>query len=65
MTNEEKADIYHSLLLKHDKLDGKIADIKSEAAGSDLNKDQLLLVDKLEIQKEGIVSQAQQLFETY
>ena len=65
MTNEEKAGIYHSLLLRHDRLDEKISDIKSEAAGRDLNKDQLLLVDELEIQKKGIVSQAQQLFETY
>jgi len=28
MTNEEKAEIYHNLLLKHDKLDGRVADIK-------------------------------------
>ena len=65
MTNEEKASIYHSLLLRHDKLDGKIADIKSEAAGSDLNKDQLSEVEKLEIQKEQVVSEAHLLFETY
>ena len=65
MTNEEKADIYHSLLLKHDKLDGKIADIKAQAAGSDLNVEQQTKVNKLEIQKEEVVSQAQQLFETY
>ncbi|MAH43756.1 hypothetical protein CL614_08630 [archaeon] len=65
MTNDEKADIYHSLLLKHDKLDGKIADIKAQAAGSDLNVEQQTKVNKLEIQKEEVVSQAQQLFETY
>ena len=62
MNNEEKATYYHSLLLKHDKLDGKIADIKSEAAGRDLNKDQLLKVEKLEIQKEQVVTETQSLF---
>jgi uncharacterized protein YdcH (DUF465 family) len=65
MNNEEKAASYHSLLLQHDKLDSKIADIKSEAAGSDLNDKQQLKVNELEIQKDGVVAQAQQLFETY
>ncbi len=65
MTNEEKASLYHSLLLKHDKLDGKIADIKSEAAGSDLNKEQVAVVNTLETQKEEVVAEAQKLFETY
>jgi len=65
MTNEEKASLYHSLLLKHDRLDEKISDVKSEAGGMDLNKDQLLLVDKLEIQKEQVVSEAQSLFPDY
>jgi hypothetical protein len=62
MTNEEKAGIYHSLLLRHDRLDEKISDIKSEAAGRDLNKDQLLKVEKLEIQKEQVVAETQTLF---
>jgi len=65
MTNEEKAEIYHNLLLKHDKLDGRVADIKSEAAGKDLNKEQLLEVNNLEVQKAQVVAQAQQLFENY
>ena len=65
MTNEEKASLYHSLLLKHDRLDSKIADIKSEAAGSDLNKDQLTVVDTLEIQKAQVVAEAQNLFPDY
>ena len=59
MTNEEKAEIYHNLLLKHDKLDGRVADIKSEAAGKDLNKEQLLEVKNLEVQKAQVVAQAQ------
>ena len=65
MNNEEKAQIYHSLLLKHDKLDGQIADIKSEAAGRDLNNEQKSKVDNLERQKAQVVSEAQKLFETY
>ena len=65
MDNEEKATVYHSLLLKHDVLDGKVADIKSEAAGRDLNKDQKQQVDKLETEKAYVVAEAQKLFETY
>jgi len=65
MTNEEKASVYHSLLLKHDKLDGQIADVKSEAAGSDLNDAQQARVNNLELQKEQVVVEAQKLFETY
>jgi uncharacterized protein YdcH (DUF465 family) len=65
MNNEEKAAHYHSLLLTHDKIDAKIADIKSEAAGSDLNKEQQSKVNDLEFQKDQVVAQAQQLFETY
>jgi len=38
MNNEQKAQLYHSLLLSHDKLDGQIADIKSESAGMELNE---------------------------
>ena len=49
----------------HDLKNKKIADVKSEAGGIDLNKDQLLLVDKLEIQKEQVVSEAQSLFPDY
>ena len=40
MNNEEKARMYHTLLLRHDKLDGLISDIKSEAAGVELNQEQ-------------------------
>ena len=65
MDNQEKANIYHSYLLQHDKLDGKIADIKSEAAGRDLNETQLAKVNLLESQKAEIVRQTQKLFEYY
>jgi len=61
MTNQEKADLYHSLLLKHDKLDGKIADIKSEASGMELNESQKLQLAKLEQEKHSLVVQAQNL----
>ena len=40
MNNEEKSRMYHTLLLRHDKLDGLISDIKSEAAGVELNQEQ-------------------------
>jgi len=62
MTNEQKASIYHSLLLKHDKLDGKVADIKSQAAGMDLNKEQVAKLNNLEQQKSQVVAEAQRLF---
>ena len=42
MNNEQKAELYHSYLLRHDKLESQIADIKSEAAGRDLNEEQKL-----------------------
>ena len=61
MTNQEKADLYHSLLLRHDKLDGKIADIKSEAAGMELNESQKSKLAKLEQEKHSLVVQAQNL----
>jgi hypothetical protein len=65
MTNEEKADVYHSLLLQHDKLDGKVADIKAEAAGMTLNQDQKKRLNELEIKKNQIVEKAQSLFPTF
>jgi hypothetical protein len=58
MNNEQKAQLYHSLLLRHDKLDGQISDIKSDAAGSDLNDVQKAKVQLLEQQKEELVRQA-------
>lgn len=61
MNNEEKAMLYHSLLLTHDKLDGKIADIKSECAGMELNDEQKKQLQLLEQQKSEIVLKAQRL----
>jgi hypothetical protein len=65
MNNDEKAELYHSYLLRHDKLDGQIADIKSEAAGRDLNDEQKSKVNVLESQKAQIVIETQKLFEGY
>ena len=65
MNNEQKAEFYHSLLLKHDKLDGQVADIKAEAAGMDLNKEQLVRIDELERKKSILVQEAQKLFHTF
>tara|TARA_B100000575_G_C23111422_1_gene642060 strand:+ start:681 stop:884 length:204 start_codon:yes stop_codon:yes gene_type:complete len=65
MNNEEKAQVYHSLLLQHDKLDGQVADIKAEAAGMTLNDEQKKRIDELEIKKAQIVEKAQSLFHTY
>jgi len=61
MNNEEKATMYHTLLLRHDKLDGLISDIKSEAAGVELNLDQKKQIESLESQKQVLVKQAMSL----
>ena len=58
MNNEQKAQLYHSLLLQHDKLDGQIADIKSEAAGMELNETQKAKLELLEQQKSDLVRKA-------
>ena len=55
MNNEQKAQLYHSLLLQHDKLDGQIADIKSDAAGMELNETQKEKINLLEQQKSELV----------
>jgi hypothetical protein len=58
MSNELKAQLYHSLLLQHDRLDGQIADIKSETAGMELNETQRSKLGLLEQQKNELVQQA-------
>jgi hypothetical protein len=62
MNNDQKAQMYHTLLLTHDKLDGQIADIKSEAAGMELNKEQKNKLSLLEAQKSDVVEKAKKLF---
>jgi hypothetical protein len=61
MNNEEKAHLYHSLLLQHDRLDGQISDIKSEAAGMELNEVQRTKLQNLENQKTELVQKAMAL----
>ena len=61
LSNEQKAELYHSLLLRHDKLDSQIADIKSEAAGMELNESQKVKLALLEQQKNELVQQAMTL----
>jgi hypothetical protein len=58
MNNEQKAQLYHSLLLQHDKLDGQIADIKSDSAGMELNETQKAKLGLLEQQKSELVRKA-------
>ena len=58
MNNEQRAQLYHSLLLQHDKLDGQIADIKSEASGMELNETQIAKLSLLEQQKNELVRKA-------
>jgi hypothetical protein len=58
MNNDQKAQMYHSLLLQHDKLDGQIADIKSESAGMELNEQQKSKLILLESQKSELVRKA-------
>jgi|TARA_R110000772_G_scaffold177936_2_gene289420 hypothetical protein len=65
MNNDQKAELYHSYLLRHDRLDSQIADIKSEAAGRDLNKEQQDKINLIESQKSEIVAETQKLFENY
>lgn len=65
MNNDQKAELYHSYLLRHDRLDSQIADIKSEAAGRDLNIEQQGKINLLESQKAQIVAETQKLFESY
>lgn len=62
MNNDQKAQMYHSLLLAHDKIDGQIADIKSEASGMELNKEQKQRLSSLEEQKANLVEKAKKLF---
>jgi hypothetical protein len=65
MNNDQKAELYHSYLLRHDRLDSQISDIKSEAAGRDLNKEQQDKINLIESQKAEIVTETQKLFENY
>jgi hypothetical protein len=62
MNTQQKAEAYNSYLRKHDKLEEQIADIKSEAAGMELNSEQKAQIDKIEIQKAQILEEVRKLF---
>ena len=62
MDNNQKAERYNQLLLRHDRLTERIADIKSEAAGMDLNKEQIAQVEDYERQIRELLSETYTLF---
>jgi hypothetical protein len=62
MNTQQKAEAYNSYLRQHDKLEEKISDIKSEAAGMELNTEQKAEIQKLEVQKAQIVEEVRKLF---
>ena len=57
MDNNQKAERYNQLLIKHDRLTERIADIKSEAAGMELNKEQKAKVEDYERQIRELLSE--------
>ena len=62
MDNNQKAERYNQLLLRHDRLTERIADIKSEAAGMDLDKEQKAKVEDYERQIRELLSETYTLF---
>jgi hypothetical protein len=62
MDNNQKAERYNQLLVRHDRLTERIADIKSEAAGMDLNKEQKAKVEDYERQIRELLSETYTLF---
>ncbi len=62
MNNDQKAERYNQLLRMHDRLEERIADIKSDAAGMDLNEQQTTKVRDYEQQKLQVIEETRQLF---
>jgi len=62
MDNDQKAERYNQLLRMHDKLEERIADIKSDNAGMDLNDQQTAKVREYEQQKLQVIEETRQLF---
>jgi hypothetical protein len=62
MNNDQKAERYNQLLRMHDRLEERIADIKSDAAGMDLNEQQAAKVREFEQQKLQVIEETRQLF---
>jgi hypothetical protein len=62
LTNDQKAERYNQLLRQHDRLEEKIADIKSEAAGMDLNTEQSSKVAEYKRQIQQVIAETHALF---
>jgi hypothetical protein len=62
MDNNQKAERYNQLLVRHDRLTERIADIKSEAAGMELNTEQKEKVAEYERQIQQVIAETHTLF---
>lgn len=62
MNNDQKAELYNKYLRQHDRLTERIADIKSEAAGMELNAEQKAKVAEYERQIQQVISETRALF---
>jgi hypothetical protein len=62
LTNDQKAERYNQLLRQHDRLTERIADIKSEAAGMELNAEQKSKVTEYERQIQQVIAETRALF---
>jgi|TARA_R110000803_G_scaffold28440_1_gene65766 hypothetical protein len=62
MDNDQKAEKYNQYLRMHDRLTERIADIKSDAAGMDLNAEQKNKVAEYESQIQEVINETRALF---
>ena len=62
MDNDQKAEKYNQYLRMHDRLTERIADIKSDAAGMDLNTEQKNKVAEYESQIQEVINETRALF---
>jgi|TARA_R110000803_G_scaffold55189_4_gene112065 hypothetical protein len=62
MDNDQKAEKYNQYLRMHDRLTERIADIKSDAAGMDLNVEQKTKVAEYEQQIQQVIEETRSLF---
>ena len=62
LSNDQKAEKYNQYLRMHDRLTERIADIKSEAAGMELNEEQKAKVAEYEKQIQQVIAETRALF---
>lgn len=62
MNNDQKAEKYNQYLRLHDRLTERIADIKSDAAGMELNAEQKKQVAEYEQQIAQVIEETRALF---